>query len=105
MGGFGGRHCACKQRALQHLAAGVRGGGGLIADVAYAASKAGVLSLVKSVAREIAGSRTVNTLGFCVGGTILACALAVLAARRDASVQSAPRTAGAPTARRGSRSA
>lgn len=35
--------------------AGVRGGGGLIADVAYAASKAGVLSLVKSVAREIAG--------------------------------------------------
>ena len=36
--------------------AGVRGGGGLIADAAYAASKAGVLNLVKSVAREIAGS-------------------------------------------------
>ncbi len=36
--------------------AGFRGGGGLIADAAYAASKAGVLSLVKSVAREIAGS-------------------------------------------------
>ena len=35
--------------------AGVRGGGGLIADAAYAASKAGVLSLVKSVARELAG--------------------------------------------------
>ena len=35
--------------------AGVRGGGGLIADAAYAASKAGVLNLVKSVAREIAG--------------------------------------------------
>jgi 3-oxoacyl-[acyl-carrier protein] reductase len=35
--------------------AGVRGGGGLIADAAYAASKAGVLSLVKSVAREISG--------------------------------------------------
>ena len=35
--------------------AGVRGGGGLIADAAYAASKAGVLSLVKSVAREIGG--------------------------------------------------
>ncbi len=35
--------------------AGVRGGGGLIADAAYAASKAGVLSLVKSVAREVAG--------------------------------------------------
>lgn len=36
--------------------AGVRGGGGLIADAAYAASKAGVLNLVKSIAREIAGS-------------------------------------------------
>jgi 3-oxoacyl-[acyl-carrier protein] reductase len=36
--------------------AGFRGGGGLIADAAYAASKAGVLSLVKSVAREMAGS-------------------------------------------------
>ena len=35
--------------------AGVRGGGGLIADVAYAASKAGVLNMVKSVAREMAG--------------------------------------------------
>lgn len=35
--------------------AGVRGGGGLIADAAYAASKAGVLSMVKSVARELAG--------------------------------------------------
>ena len=30
-----------------------------------------------------------NALGFCVGGTLLACALAVLAARRDASVASA----------------
>src|SRR5689334_12601251 len=39
-------------------------------------------------AREISGSRTVNTLGFCVGGTILACALAVLAARREAAVAS-----------------
>ncbi len=35
--------------------AGVHGGGGLIADTAYAASKAGTLSLVKSVARELAG--------------------------------------------------
>jgi len=41
------------------------------------------------VAREITGAATVNTLGFCVGGTLLACALAVLAARRDASVASA----------------
>lgn len=40
------------------------------------------------VAREISGSRTVNALGFCVGGTILACALAVLAARGDRSVTS-----------------
>ena len=37
---------------------------------------------------EIAGSKTVNALGFCVGGTLLACALAVLAARGDRSVES-----------------
>lgn len=36
--------------------AGKRGGGGLIADAAYAASKAGVLSVVKSLAREFAGT-------------------------------------------------
>jgi 3-oxoacyl-[acyl-carrier protein] reductase len=36
--------------------AGKRGGGGLIADGVYAASKAGVLSLVKSFAREFAKS-------------------------------------------------
>ena len=36
--------------------AGTRGGGGLIADAAYAASKAGVQSIVKSVAREFSGS-------------------------------------------------
>jgi polyhydroxyalkanoate synthase len=41
------------------------------------------------VAREISRSRTVNALGFCVGGTLLACALAVLAARKDTSVTSA----------------
>ncbi|MBL8328324.1 MAG: class I poly(R)-hydroxyalkanoic acid synthase [Rubrivivax sp.] len=33
------------------------------------------------VVRAISGSETVNTLGFCVGGTILTTALAVLAAR------------------------
>ena len=33
------------------------------------------------VVREISGAATINTLGFCVGGTILATALAVLAAR------------------------
>jgi polyhydroxyalkanoate synthase len=40
------------------------------------------------VAREISGSATVNALGFCVGGTLLASALALLAARRDRSVES-----------------
>ena len=35
------------------------------------------------VVREIAGVDTVNTLGFCVGGTILSTALAVLAARGE----------------------
>ncbi|CAG1001114.1 polyhydroxyalkanoate synthase [Burkholderiales bacterium] len=48
----------------------------------------GVLAAL-DVAKSISGSRTVNALGFCVGGTILACALAVLAARRDRSVASA----------------
>ena len=33
--------------------------------------------------QEIAGSEQINTLGFCVGGTILATALAVLAARGE----------------------
>lgn len=37
--------------------AGVHGGGGLIADTAYAASKAGTLSMVKSMARELAGKK------------------------------------------------
>ena len=41
------------------------------------------------VAREITGSKTVNALGFCVGGTILACALAVLEARKAPMVASA----------------
>ena len=41
------------------------------------------------VAREIVSTRTLNTLGFCVGGTMLACALAALAARGDNSVTSA----------------
>ena len=40
-------------------------------------------------AKAITGSRTINALGFCVGGTLLACALAVLGARRDRSVESA----------------
>jgi polyhydroxyalkanoate synthase len=48
----------------------------------------GVLQAI-DVARRIAKADRVNTLGFCIGGTMLACALAVLAARRDRSVESA----------------
>jgi polyhydroxyalkanoate synthase len=40
------------------------------------------------VARAITGARTVNTLGFCIGGTILATALAVLAARGEKPAES-----------------
>jgi polyhydroxyalkanoate synthase len=48
----------------------------------------GVFSAIDAAA-QISGSKTVNTLGFCVGGTLLACALAVLAAKRRHSVASA----------------
>ena len=48
----------------------------------------GVLKAL-GVAREISRSPTMNALGFCVGGTLLACALAVLAARRERGVESA----------------
>ncbi len=48
----------------------------------------GVLAALE-VVQQVSGSRTVNTLGFCVGGTLLASALAVLAARRERSVESA----------------
>jgi polyhydroxyalkanoate synthase subunit PhaC len=41
------------------------------------------------VASEIAGSDKVNALGFCVGGTLLGAALAVLAAKRKDIVSSA----------------
>ena len=41
------------------------------------------------VTQEIAGAKTINALGFCVGGTILASALAVLAARGEKPVASA----------------
>jgi polyhydroxyalkanoate synthase len=36
-----------------------------------------------SLAQEISGSEQINTLGFCIGGTILATALAVLEARGE----------------------
>ena len=42
-----------------------------------------------SVAQEISGSKQINALGFCVGGTILSNALAVLAARGQKPVSSA----------------
>jgi len=41
------------------------------------------------IGREIAGSDRVNALGFCVGGTLLGAALAVLAARKEELVSSA----------------
>jgi polyhydroxyalkanoate synthase len=41
------------------------------------------------VAREITASPTVNALGFCVGGTLLAATLALLAARKERVVESA----------------
>lgn len=47
----------------------------------------GVLEPLEAV-RSIAGTDQANTLGFCVGGTLLATALAVLAHRQDKSVSS-----------------
>ncbi len=48
-------------------------------------------ALIKAIAvvQEISGAKTINALGFCVGGTMLACALAVLAARGEKPVGSA----------------
>ncbi|MBV8031663.1 MAG: class I poly(R)-hydroxyalkanoic acid synthase [Betaproteobacteria bacterium] len=48
----------------------------------------GVLAACR-VARDIAGSDRVNALGFCIGGTLLGAALAVLAAKGEALVSSA----------------
>ena len=40
-------------------------------------------------ARDVSGSKMLNALGFCVGGTLLAAALAVLAGRHEGGVSSA----------------
>ena len=48
----------------------------------------GALTAIR-VAKAVARSATVNALGFCVGGTLLACTLAAMAARGDRSVASA----------------
>jgi len=42
-----------------------------------------------AVTRDITGAKLINALGFCVGGTILTTAIAVLAARGDKPVASA----------------
>ena len=47
----------------------------------------GVMKAIE-VARAIAGSDTVDTLGFCIGGTLLSSALAVMRQNGDESVQS-----------------
>jgi len=47
----------------------------------------GILQAI-DVARAISGADRINTLGFCVGGTLLACALAVIAARGQDKVAS-----------------
>jgi polyhydroxyalkanoate synthase len=47
----------------------------------------GVLQAMR-VVRDVTKSQRLNTLGFCVGGTLLGCALGVLAARGDDWVES-----------------
>jgi polyhydroxyalkanoate synthase len=50
--------------------------------------KDGIYAAVEVATRQ-AGSKTVNTVGYCIGGTLLSCALAHMAARRDTRVASA----------------
>ncbi|MBB3104895.1 class I poly(R)-hydroxyalkanoic acid synthase [Azomonas macrocytogenes] len=47
----------------------------------------GVIAALQ-VTRAISGERWLNCLGFCIGGTLLSCALAVLAARGDQEIAS-----------------
>ena len=46
----------------------------------------GVISAINEV-REISGQKKINAMGFCVGGTLLASALAVMAAREEDPVE------------------
>jgi polyhydroxyalkanoate synthase len=48
----------------------------------------GIYAAVEAVTRQ-AGTETVNTVGYCIGGTLLSCALAHMAARGDERVASA----------------
>jgi polyhydroxyalkanoate synthase len=48
----------------------------------------GVYAAIDVVTRQC-GVRTVNTVGYCIGGTLLSCALAHMAARKDDRVASA----------------
>jgi len=48
----------------------------------------GAIRAIETV-QDITGAKTINALGFCVGGTLLGTALSVLAARKKKPVQSA----------------
>ena len=48
----------------------------------------GAYAAVDAVARQT-GAATVNTVGYCIGGTLLSCALAHMAARNDTRIASA----------------
>ena len=48
----------------------------------------GIYAAIDAVARQT-GVKTVNTVGYCIGGTLLSCALAHMAARGDTRVTSA----------------
>ncbi len=48
----------------------------------------GIYTAIEAVTRQ-AGVKTVNTVGYCIGGTLLSCALAHMAARGDKRVASA----------------
>jgi polyhydroxyalkanoate synthase len=47
----------------------------------------GVIQAI-NVVKKISGLKQINILGFCVGGTLTSCALAVLAARKEQSIAS-----------------